>query len=307
MGAPTVGLELLGRALAHDAAVVDDRDAPGQLVGLLEVLGGEEDGGALGVEPAHLLPEGDAADRIEPGGRLVEEQHLRLVHERQREVEAPAHAAGVGADPAVGRAGETDALEQHVATLVGLGLGDAVQHGLQAQSSRPVINGSMAASCSATPMERRTSPPGRHVETGHPRPARGGLSSVTSIRTIVDLPAPLGPRKPKISPSLDHEVDAVDRDEVTEAADQALRLDRRVVMRLRRLRWPATPARGWTACRRGARRGGASASTTAFCTAGVEPIVPDSPMPLAPSGLTAVGVSIATSSKPGSSAAEMKA
>ena len=35
----------------------------------------------------------------------------------------------------------------------------------------------------------------------------------------------------------------------------------------------------------------ATASTTAFCTAGVEPIVPASPMPLAPSGLSGVGVS----------------
>jgi len=30
---------------------------------------------------------------------------------------------------------------------------------------------------------------------------------------------------------------------------------------------------------------GASASMIAFCTAGVDPIVPASPMPLAPSGL----------------------
>ena len=45
------------------------------------------------------------------------------------------------------------------------------------------------------------------------------------------------------------------------------------------------------------------ASTTAFCTAGVEPIVPDSPMPLAPSGLSGVGVSVFDASKLGSSAA----
>ena len=44
---------------------------------------------------------------------------------------------------------------------------------------------------------------------------------------------------------------------------------------------------------------------TALCTAGVEPIVPDSPIPFAPSGLTGVGVSIVTSSKSGSSVAEM--
>ena len=36
----------------------------------------------------------------------------------------------------------------------------------------------------------------------------------------------------------------------------------------------------------------AIASTTALCTAAVEPIVPDSPMPFAPSGLTCVGVTV---------------
>src|SRR5438067_2523621 len=36
----------------------------------------------------------------------------------------------------------------------------------------------------------------------------------------------------------------------------------------------------------------ATASTTAFCTAGVDPIVPDSPIPLAPNGLRGVGVSV---------------
>ena len=55
---------------------------------------------------------------------------------------------------------------------------------------------------------------------------------------------------------------------------------------------PATPARAWPACRRGARRGGPGRRRTAFCTAGVAPIVPDSPMPLAPSGLSGVGVSM---------------
>lgn len=46
-----------------------------------------------------------------------------------------------------------------------------------------------------------------------------------------------------------------------------------------------------------------SASTTALCTAGVEPIVPDSPMPFAPSGLRGDGVSVLLASKVGSSAA----
>ena len=40
----------------------------------------------------------------------------------------------------------------------------------------------------------------------------------------------------------------------------------------------------------------ATASMTAFCMAGVAPIVPASPMPFTPSGFTVVGVSLATSS-----------
>ena len=48
----------------------------------------------------------------------------------------------------------------------------------------------------------------------------------------------------------------------------------------------------------------ASASTTALWTAGVAPIVPDSPMPLAPSSFIGVGVSMGTSSNDGSSAAD---
>ena len=54
---PMRPLQLVGRALGDDAAVVDDPDAVGELVGLLEVLRGEEDGHAeLAVEPPHLVP-----------------------------------------------------------------------------------------------------------------------------------------------------------------------------------------------------------------------------------------------------------
>ncbi len=45
----------------------------------------------------------------------------------------------------------------------------------------------------------------------------------------------------------------------------------------------------------------ATASITAFCTAGVAPMLPASPMPLAPSGLYVVGVAMSTSSKLGTS------
>ena len=111
-------LQVGGPALAHDAAVIDDRDAAGELVGLLEVLRREEDRRAVAVEVAHLVPQVEPARRIEAGGRLVEEQHRRLVDERHREVEPATHAARVGADAPAGGGGEADALEQLVRSLV---------------------------------------------------------------------------------------------------------------------------------------------------------------------------------------------
>src|ERR687889_1362719 len=74
------------------------------------------------------------------------------------------------------------------------------------------------------------------------------------------------------------------------------------------------PLAAWIACHtrcgvvgigRSRTPSGASASITALCAAEVEPMVVDSPMPLAPIGLTGVGVSIDTSSNAGSSAAEI--
>ncbi len=53
-----------------------------------------------------------------------------------------------------------------------------------------------------------------------------GVSRVVSIRTVVDLPAPLGPRNPKISPSGHLEVDAVDGGQVAEATNQPAGFDR---------------------------------------------------------------------------------
>ena len=78
------GLELVGAALLDDAAVIDDGDAAGQLVGLLEVLGRQQHGHAvLLVQAPDLLPEGDATHRVQAGGRLVEEEDGGLVHEQR--------------------------------------------------------------------------------------------------------------------------------------------------------------------------------------------------------------------------------
>ena len=86
-------LELGRRPEREQAPVVDDGQAVAELVGLLHVVRGEEDGLALAVQLAEDLPQREAALRIEPGGGLVEEEDRGAVHDRPRHHEALRHAA----------------------------------------------------------------------------------------------------------------------------------------------------------------------------------------------------------------------
>ena len=100
------------RALGGDPAAVEHGDAVGEPVGLLEVLGREEDRGAGAGERADDAPQLLPAAGVEAGGRLVEEQHGRRDDEAEREVEASAHAARVGADAAARGIREVEPLEE---------------------------------------------------------------------------------------------------------------------------------------------------------------------------------------------------
>src|SRR5436189_240534 len=83
-------------------AVVDDHDVAGQLIGLLEVLGGEQHVGAGGNQVADAVPQLDATAGVEARGRLVQQQQPRFADEAGAEVEAALHAARVGANEAIG-------------------------------------------------------------------------------------------------------------------------------------------------------------------------------------------------------------
>ena len=109
---PMRALSCRGGAGRDDAAAVEHRDAVGELVGLLEVLRREEHGRARVGERADDVPQLAPAAGVESRRRLVEEEDLGRDDEAEREVEAAAHAAGVGAD-ALGRGiRQPEALEQ---------------------------------------------------------------------------------------------------------------------------------------------------------------------------------------------------
>src|SRR5262249_10223607 len=76
----------------EQAAAEDERQAVAAL-GLVHVVGRDQDGRALIREAVNLLPEVAPADRVDAGGRLVPEQQRRRVGRRARQRGAPLPAA----------------------------------------------------------------------------------------------------------------------------------------------------------------------------------------------------------------------
>ena len=105
----------LGRtAHGHQHPVVDEDDVVGQLVGLLQVLGGQQQGHSLGHQLPDRRPHHLAAAGVEPGRRLVEHQQLRLGHQAGRQVDPPALAARDRLDQLVPELADVETLDQVV-------------------------------------------------------------------------------------------------------------------------------------------------------------------------------------------------
>ena len=163
VGLPISRLQLRRRALGDDPAVVDDPDAVGEHVGLLEVLRRQEDGHALVArEPADLLPERGAALRVEARSSARRGRGSTGVDQREREVEPALHAARVRADLAV--AGRRRARRGRAARSISscrFAPRMPCSEACSRRCSRPVRNGSSAVSCSAAPIAARTCGPSR--------------------------------------------------------------------------------------------------------------------------------------------------
>ena len=103
-----------GLPWAIDPARVDDGDLVGELLGLVHEVGGEDDGHPVGAQLADQLPGGAAGLRVEPGGRLVEEDQLGAADDGHGQGQPLLLAAG---EPPVGgaaAAAEAEPLDQRV-------------------------------------------------------------------------------------------------------------------------------------------------------------------------------------------------
>jgi hypothetical protein len=228
-------------AAGDHAPVVDDHDVVGEAVGLLQVLGGEQDGHPLVHERLEHAPQLGAGTRVEPGGRLVEEEDLRPGDERRGQVEPAAHAARVGLrEPAAG------VLEIELAQqLVGARPGDAASQVVQLADHHEVLAPGQQA------VDRR-------LLRGQAQQAADGHGVLGDVDARHAGRAPVGHREGRQDAdggglagavraeqaahgsAGDVEVDPVEGDLLAVALDQALHLDRVVRRHGREGARPAT-------------------------------------------------------------------
>ena len=97
--------------LGDDAAAVHDHEAIAELLGLVHVMRGQDQGDAVALELEQPLPQQVASLGIEARGRFVQQQDLRVVDQRPGDGEPPAHSSGQGVDAVsclVGQPGEVE-------------------------------------------------------------------------------------------------------------------------------------------------------------------------------------------------------
>ena len=76
------------RAVGHHPAVVDDHDPVSDLVGFMQVVGGEQDGPAFLAELADHLPERTPGGHVHRRRGLVQEDELRVTGDGDGEANA---------------------------------------------------------------------------------------------------------------------------------------------------------------------------------------------------------------------------
>ena len=188
--------EALRRAGGDDLARRHHRDAVGEELRLVHEVRRQEDRLAGLAQRADRRPGVAPRVRVEAGRRLVEEQHVGVADEAEREIQPPALAAGQLAGLRVRLGVELDELDE-VAGGSERGYQRAV-HLQQLTDGELLLD---AGPCRTTPIRARRarSPrPGSWPRT-ETAPALGRRWP-SRISAIVVLPAPLGPSRQNTSP-----------------------------------------------------------------------------------------------------------
>src|SRR5689334_4101423 len=103
--------EEVARGIKRDnSAFFQHRDAAAMCLGLLEVMSRQNDAVPVLIHAAYELPQPLAQLDVDAGGRLVEHDYWRFMHQRLRDEHAALHAAGERAHVGFGLAGEIEVM-----------------------------------------------------------------------------------------------------------------------------------------------------------------------------------------------------
>ena len=246
--AADAGLELGGRALGDDPSGVDDDDAVGELVGLVEVLGGEQDRRAAGDELADGGPHLPPVPGVESGGRLVQEQDPRRQDQGDGQVEPAPHPARVVLHRPVGGVGEAQPGQQLVGPALGRPPGQPVEPAEQHQvlpAAEDLVDGGLLAAEADPPLhgQRR-----RHdVDPGHRGRAAVGAQQGGEDADRRRLPRPVRSEQAAHGAGPHGQVEPVEGPLVAVDLHEAPGLDRQVVSVARHV-VPSTVGRVGSGC-----------------------------------------------------------
>lgn len=194
-----------------------DRQPVGELFGLFQVVRGEEHRRALEFQLADQFPGVAAGLGVEAGGRLVEEQHLGPSEQGQREVEAPAFAAGELLDPHGATVGQVGHVEGFVGGPGAAGAARPHAYGLQDGQLRREA-ALLEHHADAVPHRR---PLAERVVAQHPDRSTGGSGLAFEEFEGGGLSGAVGAQQGEQLTAGDREVDALDGVEVAVAPFQS--------------------------------------------------------------------------------------
>ncbi len=95
--ATILAFERFGRVDELDLAIDDEGHPVAQLVGHGHIVGGQEDRFTGGLLPPDDVFDQFGVDRVQAGGRLVEEDELRVMDQGPREIQPHLHPLGIAA------------------------------------------------------------------------------------------------------------------------------------------------------------------------------------------------------------------
>ena len=220
------GLDVSGGTLGQHSTSMHQREAVATL-GLVHEVGRDEDGHPL-IARKHeeLLPEAVSGDRIDPGGRLVQDQKLGRMDHRHGERQTLAHAErqrlGTGVDDAC----EIETLGKLRDARGDVLRGQSIEPRMQVQvlpHAQLAVERKGLGHEPQTPAQRRVLRIHRPVED--PRLALGGRQEAGEHPHGRGLAAAVGAEEAEDLALVDRETDPLDRGEVAEAPGQALGTD----------------------------------------------------------------------------------